>query len=72
MLQNDTTKDRTTLLTRKQAAVLLDCKEATLAMWKSHKRYPLPYVKIGKNVRYRLNDVMSFIENNTSTDKTNE
>lgn len=54
------------LLTRKEAAALLDCKETTLAMWKYTKRYPLPYVKIGANVRYKLSDVQKFIEQNTN------
>ena len=52
------------LLTRKEAAEVLDCKESTLALWKCTKRYPLPYVKIGKNVRYRLSDLKKFIERN--------
>ena len=62
-------KDPQTLLTRKQAAILLDCKEATLAIWKSTKRYPLPYIKIGRNVRYRRSDVMNFIESNVTITK---
>lgn len=53
-----------TLLTRKQAAEYLGYKEITLAIWKSTKRYNLPYVKIGKNIRYRLSDLEAFIENN--------
>jgi excisionase family DNA binding protein len=53
-----------TLLTRKEAAEYLDCNEHTLAIWKCTKRYPLPYVKIGKNVRYRLSDLKDFIEKN--------
>lgn len=56
--------DNDKLLTRKQAAELLHCKEATLAIWKCTKRYSLPYVKIGKNVRYRLSDIKRFIEKN--------
>jgi predicted DNA-binding transcriptional regulator AlpA len=54
------------LLTRKQVAEILGCKENTLAIWKCTNRYNLPYVKIGKNIRYKLADVMSFIEKNTS------
>lgn len=57
-------KDNDRLLTRKQAAELLQCKESTLAIWKSTKRYPLPCVKIGKSVRYKLSDVLAFIEQN--------
>lgn len=59
------TKDSTTLLTRQQAADILGCKASTLAIWKCTKRYPLPYVKIGKNVRYKLSDLIKFIQNNT-------
>jgi predicted DNA-binding transcriptional regulator AlpA len=58
------TNDNDKLLTRKQAAEFLQCKESTLAIWKSTKRYPLPCIKIGKNVRYRRSDILAFIENN--------
>jgi excisionase family DNA binding protein len=58
-------KEAQSLLTRKQAADLLGCKDDTLVVWKTNKRYKLPYIKIGKNVRYRLSDILSFIENNT-------
>jgi excisionase family DNA binding protein len=64
MVDNKSKNHPQTLLTRKQAAEYLSCKESTLAIWTSTKRYPLPYVKIGKNVRYRLSDVMDFIEKN--------
>ncbi len=53
-----------TLITRKQAAELLDCSEGTLSIWACTKRYPLPYIKIGRKVRYRLEDVQNFIDNN--------
>ena len=59
-------KDPQALITRKEVAILLDCKESTLAAWKSCNRYNLPCIKIGKNVRYRLGDVMAFIEKNIS------
>jgi len=57
-------KEVQSLLTRKQAAELLGCKENTLAVWKTNKRYKLPYIKIGKNVRYRLSDILDFIKDN--------
>ncbi len=53
------------LLTRKEAAKLLGCNEGTLATWKYNKRYDLPCIKIGKNVRYKYSDIMEFIERNT-------
>ncbi len=57
-------KDYKTLFTRQQAADFLSCKPNTLALWKCTKRYSLPCVKIGKNVRYRLSDLQDFIERN--------
>ena len=57
-------KDFETLLTRQQAADFLSCKPNTLALWKCTKRYSLPCVKIGKNVRYRLLDLQNFIKKN--------
>jgi excisionase family DNA binding protein len=56
------------LLTRKEAAEYLGCTEGTLATWKCSKRYPLPYVKIGRNIRYRLVDLQDFVENNINTE----
>ena len=57
-----------TLLSRKEAAKYLGCTAGTLAIWKCTKRYPLPYVKIGRNIRYRLSDLMDFIANNAIVD----
>jgi predicted DNA-binding transcriptional regulator AlpA len=51
------------LLTSKQVAALIGLKnEKTLAVWRSTKRYPLPYVKFGRSVRYRAADVQKFLE----------
>lgn len=33
----------------KEAADILGIREETLAVWRSTKRYPLSYVKIGRN-----------------------
>ena len=49
------------LLTTLQAAALLDVSAATLEVWRSTKRYPLPYLKIGRNVRYRKSGVLEFL-----------
>lgn len=50
------------LLTEKQAAKLLGVKPATLQVWRSTKRYALPYVKSGRLVRYRTSAIQEFIE----------
>ena len=53
------------LLTRQQAAEYLNVKPQTLAKWAMTKRYNLPVVRLGKSVRYRLEDLDRFIEDNT-------
>lgn len=50
------------LLTTAEAAQLLGSTVGTLEVWRCTKRYPLPYVKIGTKVRYRMQDVAQFIE----------
>jgi hypothetical protein len=44
---------------------LLDMDAGTLAQWRYLGRFTneLPWIKIGRNVRYRESDVLSFINN---------
>jgi len=51
-----------TLLTPAEVAKRLGVLEATLTVWRSRKRYALPYVKVGSSVRYDPRDVERFIE----------
>jgi excisionase family DNA binding protein len=53
------------LLTEVQAAEILGVKPATLQVWRSTRRYPLPYVKTGRLVRYRQSAIEAFIEART-------
>lgn len=53
------------LLTRKQAAAFLGVSPGTLAVWASTKRYPLPYVKVGRLIKYRWSDLLWFVEYRT-------
>jgi excisionase family DNA binding protein len=53
------------LLSRKEAAKFLGVAEDTLAIWACNKRYALPYVKIGRLVKYKLSDLNAFIESRT-------
>ena len=57
----DIPSEQDRLLTTHEAAALLDVSPQTLEVWRSTKRYPLPYVKIGRNVRYRKSGIMGFI-----------
>lgn len=61
----DTATQRDPLLTETQAAEQLGVKASTLQVWRCQKRYPLPYVKIGRSVRYRSSAVQAFIEART-------
>lgn len=53
------------LLTTTDAARLLDVTPGTLEVWRSTRRYPLTFCKIGRNVRYRRADVLAFIQSRT-------
>jgi excisionase family DNA binding protein len=53
------------LLTTKQAAEALTLDPGTLEVWRSKKRYDLPYVKIGSKVRYRQSAIQKFLESRT-------
>lgn len=52
----------TELLTPKDVSEILRVSVATLANWRSTKRYDLPYIKLGKVIRYRIEDVQDFID----------
>lgn len=56
----------TTLLTPAQTARYLGVAIGTLAVWRCTARYPLPFVKIGRRVMYREQDITNFIENGLS------
>ena len=45
------------LLDDKQAAEYLTVSPGTLSVWRSTGRYALPFVKVGRMVRYRLSDL---------------
>lgn len=59
-LPNTTGATREPLLNEQQAAEFLNIRPGTLACWRVTKRYPLPYVKIGRSVRYRRSDLEAF------------
>lgn len=51
----------------KQAACALGVKTSTLAVWRSTGRYKLPYLKVGRLVRYRLADLAEFLARRTTS-----
>jgi predicted DNA-binding transcriptional regulator AlpA len=60
-----TTATSSNLLTETETAKLLGIKATTLNAWRANRRYPLPWVRIGRCVRYRAEDVAMFIRDRT-------
>jgi excisionase family DNA binding protein len=57
--------DNDPLITTAEMAKLLGVSPNTLEVWRSTGRYSLPFVKIGRNVRYRKSTAAKFIDDNT-------
>jgi excisionase family DNA binding protein len=48
-------------LRAKEAAAYLGITEGTLAVWRSEKRYAIPYLKVGGLVQYRKSDLDAWL-----------
>lgn len=57
----------TQLLDENQAAKFLGVRPGTLAHWRSTRRYPLAFVKVGSIVRYDVAALERFIQARTIT-----
>ena len=44
----------------RQAAAFLNLAPETLEVWRSTRRQQIPYIKIGKSIRYLLGDLREF------------
>ena len=53
------------LLDERAAAAVLDVAPGTLSVWRSTGRYNLPFLKIGRKVRYRRGDLLAWLEART-------
>jgi len=53
------------LLDEQAAAALLTVAPGTLGVWRSTGRYGLPFLKVGRNVRYRRSDLLAWLERRT-------
>lgn len=56
------------LLTEQEVALELKVSKGTLAVWRCTKRYPLPYIKVGRLVRYQRSGLNSFVSARTIGD----
>lgn len=50
------------LLNETEAAKILDIAPGTLSVWRSTGRYSLPFVKVGRKVRYRRSDLHEWLD----------
>lgn len=53
------------LIDDRAAAAMLDVTPGTLSVWRSTGRYSLPFVKIGRKVRYRKADIEAWLDRRT-------
>ncbi len=53
-----------TIYNTRQAAKFLGLKPSTLEVWRSRGGAELPFVKLGRTVRYREIDLLNFINGN--------
>ncbi|MFA6313680.1 MAG: helix-turn-helix domain-containing protein [Sterolibacterium sp.] len=53
------------LLDEKEAAELLDVTPGTLSVWRSTGRYCVPFIKVGRSVRYSRKALESWLESRT-------
>jgi excisionase family DNA binding protein len=58
-------KFKDTLLTPEQVAEQLNVSVGTLAVWRSNGTCQIPYIKIGRCVRYKLAEIEAFLVEHT-------
>lgn len=60
------TLQNSALLNDIQTAKILGLKtHKTLAVWRCNKRYQLPFIKVGRLIRYRAGDLKQFLASRT-------
>jgi hypothetical protein len=65
MKQQELTLDMDTLTDTDGASSLLAIPTATLIKWRSTGEVRIPYVRIGRQIKYRTSDLKAFIETST-------
>jgi hypothetical protein len=67
---NEIVKKYTELLDTEDAASYIGVSSHTLEVWRSTKRYDVPYIKVGRLVKYRVYDLINWL--NAHTIKNNQ
>jgi excisionase family DNA binding protein len=58
-------QDNNKLMTPQEVADFIGVSVETLNVWRATRRYKLPYIKVGRLVRYRTSDILAFLESRT-------
>jgi len=53
------------LLTTEETAIYLGVGKETLNVWRATKRYKIPYIKVGKLIKYRKSDLDEWLKHRT-------
>ena len=53
------------LFTPKETACYIGVTEKTLAVWRCTRRYPIPFIKVGRLVKYRKSALDIFLDSRT-------
>ena len=53
------------LIDSQETAEILGISKSALEVWRTTGRYQLPFIKVGRNVRYRRSDVLEWLESRT-------
>ena len=56
---------RSALLDDNLTAAALDTTPGTLCTWRSTGRHNLPYIKVGRRVKYRVGDLLDWLDKRT-------
>lgn len=57
----------TDLVDETEAAEILDLAPGTLSVWRSTGRYAIPFIKVGRKVRYSRTALNAWLESRTRT-----
>jgi excisionase family DNA binding protein len=55
----------TELLSTHQASIYIGVSPGTLEVWRCTKRYQIPFIKVGRLVRYRKSELDNFLDQRT-------
>lgn len=53
------------LIDSQETAEILGISKSALEVWRTTGRYQLPFIKVGRNVRYRRSDVLEWLDSRT-------